>query len=716
MVEQADDFSEILTLLKDNPRGLSVTEIADAAQTNRNTIARYMDKLLMTGRVEMRTFGKAKVFFISKRVPVSAMLNLSSEMVMLTDSDLRVVQANEAALKFLSCSEDELVGHAIYEGHGSSLCCGVLTEQIRAALRGEIVRGELRLVQNGCEKVLDQRLYPLVLQDGKPGVTIILDDITENVQAKNALEQSEAMFRRLVETVRDVIWSVDENSVVQYISPQIETVTGYTPDEIVGRTISDFMPADARKRFAAEVGSADAKDNGFELTEFPIITRDGKKIYCDFTGTAETLEEDKTVFLGYNGALRDVSDKRRAEQGVKRWKSFLDAVIDNIPALITVSDLKTNQYYYVNKAAETFLKHTRSEFLETTLTKVLTETKATGLMDAVSTAASFKQTVAIKETKLTVGGEERYVSIQMIPMIASADREYLLLIAEDITKDVADHRRQENVQKFITILEGVSLIHQIWDPIVSELPEISGFESIAIYQRSIFGNYILYRQNVNNFTPAIPTDSIAHRVILRGEPAIFDAHRMGLFPKDASPIMQGAESLVMMPIVFRGETTACIVLGSQAKKYPDNVLRSTIMSTALHISTVASRCFMQDELMRESDRCRKYIEVASVFLAAVSRDGTIEMINKFGADVLGYHVADLIGHNWFEMLVPKRIRESRTKAFQQMVSCNKSDEISTYRESLIRSDGSEIEILWRTSYIREDCGSISGIVTSGELV
>ncbi|HJJ94317.1 MAG TPA: PAS domain-containing protein, partial [Methanocorpusculum sp.] len=188
MVELTGDFSEILTLLKDNPRGMSVTEIADAAHINRNTIARYMDNLLMAGRVEMRMFGKAKVFFLSKRVPVSAMLNLSSEMVLLTDSDLTVIQANEAVLSFLSCSEEELVGSPIYEGRGCTLCGEILTEQIRTALLGETVRGELRLFKDGEEKTLDQRLYPLVLPDGKPGVTIILDAITERVQAENALE------------------------------------------------------------------------------------------------------------------------------------------------------------------------------------------------------------------------------------------------------------------------------------------------------------------------------------------------------------------------------------------------------------------------------------------------------------------------------------------------------------------------------------------------
>ena len=716
MVELTGDFSDILTLLKDNPRGMSVTEIADAAHINRNTIARYMDNLLMAGRVEMRMFGKAKVFFLSKRVPVSAMLNLSSEMVLLTDSDLNVIQANEAVFSFLSCSEDELVGHPIYEGRGCTLCGEILTEQIRTALQGETVRGELRLFKDGEEKTLDQRLYPLVLPDGKPGVTIILDDITERVKTETALEQSESMFRRLVETVSDVIWSVDENSRIQYISPQIEALLGYHPDEMTGKLFSDFMPEGAGCRFAWGVLSEISKENGFTLIQFPLLTKDGHKIYCDFTGTPIVLEEDREIFLGYNGALRDVSDQRQAEQSAKRWKSFLDAVIDNIPGLITVSDLNTHQFYYVNHAAAAFLRRGKQEFMQIKLPELLVECGADELLDTLETAVSFKQTVNVKETVITVGGEQKHLSMQMIPMTLSVDREYLILIAEDITEEVHDRTRQEYLREFLSTLDGITAVSDIWEPVLNLLPKISGFEAAAVYQRSIFDDYLLFRQEGGRFVPSVEPDSIADRIIRKGEPAVFDKHRMDLFPEGTIPLMSDARALVLMPVVFRGRTVACVVLGSSSPQCPDASLQSILEASAFQISTTASRCFVQDELMRERDRTRKYIELAGVFLAAVSRDGTIEMINHHGAEILGYCEEDLIGKNWFETVVPESVRESRLSAFQQMVSSVTTEDFAQYKGAVLCADGTEKEILWKSSILREECGAVSGIVTSGELI
>lgn len=433
MSNTAGNTSAILDILKENPRGMSVSEIADAIHVNRNTTARYMDGLLVSGRVEMRSFGKAKVFFISKRVPVSTMLNLSSEMIIVTNQDLKVIQINDSALQFLSCTRDEVLGKSIYEGKGSLLCSGVLTTQIKAALCGEVLRSEIRLFKDNQEHILDQRIHPMVLADGKPGVTIVLDDITTQVNAEIAMEQSEAMFRRLVETVEDVIWSLDGNGIIQYMSPQIQRVTGYAPEEFVGKSFDMFMPDGAGKRFSWELTTESSQNYGFSLAEFPIHTKSGKTIYCDFTGTPVRLEEDKAIFLGYNGAFRDVSGRREAELGEKRWRFFLDAVMENIPAMITVSDFTTHRYFYVNRETEKFLRIPRSELLHMTLVEVLQTIGAKGMQSAVEKAQANSTPASVSNDVVTIGRKNHKISAKIVPMTFTVDKKYLVsIVYEDI--------------------------------------------------------------------------------------------------------------------------------------------------------------------------------------------------------------------------------------------------------------------------------------------
>lgn len=717
MNESAGDFSDILSLLRDNPRGMSVTEIAEAAHLNRNTIARYMDTLLVSGQVEMRTFGKAKVFFISKRVPVSAMLNLSSEMVLLVDGDLRVIQVNEVLLSFLSVTSEEITGSLIYEGPAKPLCSDMLTDQIRHAIHGESIRGELRIFRNNQEYYLDQKIYPMVLADGKPGVTVVLDDITEHVRTEAALEQSEVMFRRFVETVQDCIWSVDEHAIIRYISPQITTICGYSPDEMIGRRFSDFMPSGAGVRFSWELTAEISRESGFTLLEFPFVCKDGTRIYCEFSGTPVVLDEESNMFLGYNGALRNVTDRRNAEQGVKRWKLFLDGVMDNIPGIIIiVTDVKTNAIVYSNLAAEQFLHMSRSEIRSLLSSKLLSRLGSGHLIDAHDQVKAFRKPVNVPEDRVEVDETVHYISARVLPMVLSADREYLLTMATDISDEVADRNRQLLTRELAFVLEGISSTQEIWGPAMEMLPNISGFEAVAVYQRSIFDDYVLFMSRKGRFAPAIPRDSIVDRIIRKGEPVVFDRYRMGLFLEGTLSTMDNAASLVLMPIVHESRTVACIVLGSTAPQLPDTVLRGILMSTAFQISTVASRCLLQEKLQRERDRTRSYLDVAGVMLVVVGRDGVIEMINRYGAKLLGYTETDLIGRNWFEMIVPEAVREDRLVAFEQMVSGMLNVEGRVYHGPVRCSDGTEKSIRWRNSLLREECGSVAGVVSSGEII
>lgn len=425
------DFSGILALLKNNPRGMSVSEIADAAGLNRNTAARYMDNLLVSGQVEMRAFGKAKVFFLSRRVPVSAMLNLSSEMVMLIDADLKVIQSNTTLLDFLSADAEEIIGKYVYDGACRVFCNDIFTEQIRRSLQGEVIRNEMRLFLNGETKCIEERISPMVLADGKPGVTVVLDDITEKVNAEEALEQSEALFRRLVETVNDVIWSVDDELGIQYISPQVTGILGYLPEELTGKKLSDLMPEDEGKRLLWEMESVVSQENGFSLSDFPMTTKNGHTVYCEFSASPVIVEGEASVFLGYNGAFRDVTSRRNAEIRARRWKFFLDAVIDTIPSLILVADLASGNIVYVNGRVEEYIGYPEEQLTLLTCDECAEELGAAELCKVFAEVRKTHTSSPLFEDVVSVRGKKRSVSARVVYFSLFEGQEYMAAILSD---------------------------------------------------------------------------------------------------------------------------------------------------------------------------------------------------------------------------------------------------------------------------------------------
>jgi PAS domain-containing protein len=110
MQDYQQELVAIKDLLKKNPEGMSVTDISKALKKNKNTIGRYLDILLISGQVDMRTFGMAKVYTISQRVPLSAMLSYSKELIMVLDDAQRITDINDNFLNLLQLSRKDTLG------------------------------------------------------------------------------------------------------------------------------------------------------------------------------------------------------------------------------------------------------------------------------------------------------------------------------------------------------------------------------------------------------------------------------------------------------------------------------------------------------------------------------------------------------------------------------------------------------------------------------
>ena len=87
-----EQISKITKILKDNSRGMTVTQISKEINLNRNSVSKYLEVLLISGHVEMKSYGPAKVFFSSQRVPMSALIDFSSDYMIILDRDLKIIR------------------------------------------------------------------------------------------------------------------------------------------------------------------------------------------------------------------------------------------------------------------------------------------------------------------------------------------------------------------------------------------------------------------------------------------------------------------------------------------------------------------------------------------------------------------------------------------------------------------------------------------------
>ncbi len=547
-------LSLLLSNLKEHPRGMSVSDLAAAVGINRNTVSRYLDVLLVSGQVEMETYGKAKVFYLSQRVPIAAMLNFSSDLVLNLDRELRIVQANDAVCAFAGRERDDIIGNGIEASPLAAFDHPLIRGRITDALNGREVTEELRFLRHDRELFFRAKFLPTVFNDGAPGVTIILEDITEERRAEEALRESELLFRSLVENISDLILNVDETFRFTYVSPKSREILGYAPEEMLHKTPCDFMAPENAERARTQFSALLADPEPRILFEWTMLHRDESDVILDVSGTP--VYDVIGDFTGYRVVCRDVTERARAAKRVAQWKSFLYSVVNNVPGMVFVREVEGNTFVFANRAAEIFLGMTQEEMAGRQAADIFPPEMAVFFADGdrelVERAAALEKEIRIS------GG--RTLSMKKIPIFNSRGvLRYMLGIAEDIT----------------------------------------------------------------------------------------------------------------------------------------------------------DRSAAKDLLVAERDRAQGYLDAAGVMIAVIGADGTIDLINRRGSELLGYAGDDLAGKNWFRTVVPERLRDPLARNFARLVAGR--IEPPAFEESpVVTRDGQERLIRWHNALLRDADGKVVAMVSSGE--
>ena len=351
MVLRKEITLQIKDLLKENPQGLSITDIVKVVAINRNTAGRYLENLLISGQVEMRRLGMAKIYVLSQRVPLSAVLSISSELIMQMDSSLRIIFANEPFLKLIGTDSKSLVGKNIEYTPVALVFDEVFTEfieNIRQGIAGEEWSGEIAL--NTKDIILFCRIAPTVFDDGKKGVSVIFEDITQRKQAERKIEESERQFRLLAENSIDMISRVKPDGTRIYISPAYKVTLGYEPEELLGKREDFIHPNDAH--LIESLRNALTPQNSFKTIAFRTKHKDGHYIWIE--STIRAIFDEKTRELSeYYTVTRDITERKKAEMSLKESEERYRQLVDISPDAVIIH--RVGKIIFMNPAALTLI-------------------------------------------------------------------------------------------------------------------------------------------------------------------------------------------------------------------------------------------------------------------------------------------------------------------------------------------------------------------------
>ncbi len=138
----------------------------------------------------------------------------------------------------------------------------------------------------------------------------------EREEFLQAIKESKEMFQTLVETTSDWIWEMDKNGKYTYSSPRIIELLGYSPEAIIGKTPFDFMPEEEAVKSTKLLQDIMQTGKSFKSFEYTCLTNNGLPIVIEKNGVP--IVDDHKNIIGYRGIARDISERKRAEEALKK--------------------------------------------------------------------------------------------------------------------------------------------------------------------------------------------------------------------------------------------------------------------------------------------------------------------------------------------------------------------------------------------------------------
>ncbi|WMW24614.1 PAS domain S-box protein [Methanolobus sediminis] len=205
-------------------------------------------------------------------------------------------------------------------------------------INGNVFDTEYRMItRDGQTKYWTEYGLPVYDRDNRKILRTIgvCSDITERKETENALKKSEEMFRLIAENANDVIWMMNTNGELLYISPSVEKLRGYTPEEI------SRLPIE--KRVANESGVQVMKNwNNFtrkfkkganihtpRIVEVEQPCKDGSTVWTEIH--INPILDGEGNFRYFLGITRDISERRKNEQELIKQKNMLDSIFNLAP-------------------------------------------------------------------------------------------------------------------------------------------------------------------------------------------------------------------------------------------------------------------------------------------------------------------------------------------------------------------------------------------------
>lgn len=239
----------------------------------------------------------------------------------------------------------------------------------RVYLTGKPVRDFEWLVKgrNGREMYVESTILPIYTEGEITGFRGLARDISDRKKAEKALQRSEQNLTQqvnylntLIHNLNEMFFTYDLEGKIAFVNKRSYDVVGYYPEEMLGKHITDYVPAEFRNKVRA--GIAERLGQGIDASyNLPVIHKDGSGRIIKMN--TSPIRDTQGHIIGGMVLAEDVTERIRAEQALAISEAQYRAIVEDQTELIYRS-LADNTLTFVNAAYCRYFGMSREDILE----------------------------------------------------------------------------------------------------------------------------------------------------------------------------------------------------------------------------------------------------------------------------------------------------------------------------------------------------------------
>ncbi len=210
------------------------------------------------------------------------------------------------------------------------------------------------IAKNGSDIYLEMSISLLRSPSGEPlGFAGVGRDVTEKLAAERQLVERERRLRLITDNIRDVIWTMDFDWNYTYISPSIQHLIGYTPEEVKRTPFGKTVPPDIFKKMQKGLAEALAREKDknpvipgeSRIYEVPLRRRDGEIVWTEVRSNFNRDENGNPFELV--GVVRDITERKKVQDALAESEAIYRKTLETTSDGVAI--IQEGRYVYFNE-------------------------------------------------------------------------------------------------------------------------------------------------------------------------------------------------------------------------------------------------------------------------------------------------------------------------------------------------------------------------------